>query len=149
MSKYLRIGIPAILVVGAAALFCFPGSPTVYYGDEVGMEGFEDPFNRRTFPWGKEDRELTDWFAALGNLRKKSPALRRGGLCWREGTGAVLAFERVCGDERVLCACNAGQNDAQIALPAGTWEVLVGDGKLREETLLLPARSAAVLRYQN
>ena len=113
------------------------------------MEGYEDPFNRRTFPWGKEDRDLTGWFAALGNLRKESPALRGGELRWLDGTGCVLAFERMWGDERVLCACNVGQDDAQIALPAGTWEGLVGDSGLWQETLSLPARSAAVLRCQN
>jgi len=149
MTAYEREYAKQLLKVGAAGLFCFPGSPTVYYGDEAGMEGFEDPFNRRTFPWGKEDRELTNWFAALGNLRRESPALRRGSLNWVESTGSVLVFERVCGDERVLCACNAGQDDAQIALPAGTWEVLLGDGSLWQETLTLSARSAAVLRSQN
>ncbi len=149
MTAYEREHAKRLLKVGAAVLFCFPGSPTVYYGDEAGMEGFEDPFNRRTFPWGKEDRELTDWFAALGNLRKENAALRRGELRWLEGTGCILAFERVWGDERVLCACNVGQDDAQIALPAGTWEVLVGDGERREEALRLSARSAVVLRYQN
>ena len=52
-----------LLQAAALLLFCFPGSPTVYYGDEAGMEGFEDPFNRHTFPWGQQDRELTGWFA--------------------------------------------------------------------------------------
>ena len=45
-----------LLKAAALLLFCFPGSPTVYYGDEVGMEGFEDPFNRQTYPWGYEDQ---------------------------------------------------------------------------------------------
>ena len=48
----------ARLKLGALVIFAFPGSPMVYYGDEAGMEGFEDPFNRRTYPRGREDGEL-------------------------------------------------------------------------------------------
>lgn len=53
-------------------LYAFPGSPTVYYGDEPGMEGFEDPFNRRTYPWGHEDTALLDWFRTLAGSRRRT-----------------------------------------------------------------------------
>ena len=148
MSAYERSYAKKLLKAGAAVLFCFPGSPTVYYGDEAGMEGFEDPFNRRTFPWGREDRELIGWFAALGNLRRENPALRRGELRWLSGEGALLAFERVSGKERVLCACNAGEEPVRLALPDGTWHLAVSDGAVENDGLLLPAQSAAVLRYK-
>ena len=59
----------ALLKLAALVLYAFPGSPTVYYGDEAGMDGFEDPFNRRTYPWGHEDTALLDWFRTLGRLR--------------------------------------------------------------------------------
>lgn len=134
------------LKVGAAVLFCFPGAPTVYYADEAGMEGFEDPFNRRTFPWGKEDRELTAWFAALGQLRRTSPALRKGELRWVTGEGGLLAFERVLKRERVLCACNAGEQPRTLELPAGKWAVLLGEGTPAQGVLTLPARSAVILK---
>ena len=132
------------LKLGAAVLFCFPGAPTVYYGDEAGLEGFEDPFNRRTFPWGREDRELTAWFAALGNLRKKSPALRKGTLRWLTGEGGLLAFERTWRRERVLCACNAGEQPAVLSVPEGKWIVLLGEGASEGGTLTLPPRSAVI-----
>lgn len=48
----------AKLRLAALVLFTFPGSPMIYYGDEAGMEGFEDPLNRGTYPWGREDRDL-------------------------------------------------------------------------------------------
>ena len=56
--------------------FTLPGAPTVYYGDEVGMEGYADPFNRRTYPWGREDEELLAHYRRLGQLRRDNPALR-------------------------------------------------------------------------
>ncbi len=75
-------------------LFAFPGSPMVYYGDEAGTEGFEDPFNRRTYPWGREDGELLEWYTALGKARRALPALRRGELAWTLTRGRVLSFLR-------------------------------------------------------
>ena len=51
------------------------------------MEGFEDPFNRRTFPWGREDQALLDWYRALGRARKELAPLRRGELAWERAEG--------------------------------------------------------------
>ncbi|MBR0283332.1 MAG: glycoside hydrolase family 13 protein, partial [Oscillibacter sp.] len=55
--------------LAAMILYAFPGSPTVYYGDECGMEGWEDPFNRGAYPWGHQENDLQRHFAALGRLR--------------------------------------------------------------------------------
>ena len=106
-----------LLRAASLLLFCFPGSPTVYYGDEAGMEGFEDPFNRQTYPWGHEDRELLDWFRALGRLRKEHPALRRGDIRYVCGKGPLLAFARSGGGETVLCAFNAGEDHQALRAP--------------------------------
>ena len=73
-GEWHTLFLPACLLAAALLLFCFPGSPTVYYGDEAGMEGFEDPFNRRTYPWGREDGELLEWYTALGKARRALPA---------------------------------------------------------------------------
>ncbi len=56
----------------------FPGTPCIYYGDEAGMEGYADPFNRGTYPWGREDRELLVWYQKLTNLRQGYAVLRTG-----------------------------------------------------------------------
>ena len=109
----------ARLKLGALVLYAFPGSPTLYYGDEAGMEGFEDPFNRRTFPWGREDGDLTAWFTALGRARGTLPALRRGELNWLRCDGRVLSFTRSLDGETLLCAVNAGDRPALLPLPDG------------------------------
>ena len=105
------------LMLGALVLFAFPGSPTVYYGDEAGMEGFEDPFNRRTYPWGSEDQTLLDWYTALGKARKELPALRRGDLFWGQTQGRLLTFLRQGEGEPVLAAVNVGKAPEPITLP--------------------------------
>ncbi|MDR0248093.1 MAG: glycoside hydrolase family 13 protein [Oscillospiraceae bacterium] len=94
------------LRVAAAILYAFPGSPMVYYGDEAGLEGFEDPFNRRGFPWGEEDKGLVAWFSSLGRARAKSAALRRGGIEYIAAGEGLLAFLRACEGERLLCLFN-------------------------------------------
>ncbi|MGD9678496.1 MAG: glycoside hydrolase family 13 protein [Vulcanibacillus sp.] len=50
--------------------FTFPGVPLIYYGDEVGLEGNEEPLNRRTYPWGKENTEILEWYKQVTKLRK-------------------------------------------------------------------------------
>ncbi len=105
--------------------YAFPGSPTLYYGDEAGMEGFEDPFNRRPFPWGAEDRDLTAWYAALGRARRTLPPLRRGDIQYIRAEGGVLAFTRTWEGDTVLCAANGGEELARLELP-GSWADLDG-----------------------
>lgn len=107
----------ARLRLGALVLFAFPGSPTIYYGDEAGMEGFEDPFNRGTYPWGREDEELLAWYTALGAARGALPALREGELAWVEARGRLLAFQRGGGRQAVLAAVNAGDGEESLSLP--------------------------------
>ena len=105
--------------------YAFPGSPTTYYGDEAGMEGFEDPFNRRTFPWGDEDRDLTAWYTALGKARKELAPLRKGDIAYVRAEGAVLAFTRTWEGDSVLCAANAGDRPTVLTV-AGSWAQVDG-----------------------
>ena len=106
-----------LLRAAALLLFTFPGSPTVYYGDEAGMEGFEDPFNRQTYPWGYEDRELVDWFRALGQLRSTHTALRDGEIEYLHGRGSLLVYQRRNQEETILCGFNAGEESLKMDLP--------------------------------
>ena len=68
------------LKMAAVIQFCMPGSPTIYYGDEAGMQGYGDPLNRRTFPWGHEDEELLYFYRTLCAERDQSEVLREGEL---------------------------------------------------------------------
>ena len=146
-SRQLKKG-RALLKAAALLLFCFPGSPTVYYGDEVGMQGFEDPFNRQTFPWGYEDRELLEWYRALGRLRSRHPALRKGGIRYVCGRGPLLAFVRESEEERLLCAFNAGGEEHAFSFDEGKLFPLIGRPQFSQMdglyTIALPPRSGAV-----
>lgn len=105
------------LRLAALVMYAFPGSPTVYYGDEAGMQGFEDPFNRATYPWGREDHELIAYFTRLGALRNARESLQRGAIEYLTVEDAVLAFRRTAGNEVSLAACNAGEKPALLSVP--------------------------------
>lgn len=123
------------LKLGSLLLYALPGSPTLYYGDEVGMEGFEDPFNRRPFPWGKEDGHLLAWFTALGKARKELLPLRRGTLAWLPAPGQTAAFVRSLNGESLLTAVNAGETPALLELPGGAdLSLLPMEGQLLRQT---------------
>lgn len=141
----------ALTRLAALVLFAFPGAPTIYYGDEAGMEGFEDPFNRGTFPWGNQPLELRQWFSLLGHLRRSRPSLSRGRFRWLCASGPLLAFARETESERTVLVTNAGQEVRTLTLPwhwAPPQDLLTGqvypagDGLL---TLTLPPRTGLLL----
>ena len=107
----------ALVKLAALVLFTFPGSPTVYYGDEAGMEGFEDPFNRGGYPWGHEDKSLKAWFTRLGTLRQQRQELRRGTIQYLYASGPLLAFSRELEGARTVTVVNAGTAPEALCLP--------------------------------
>lgn len=66
------------LKLAALLQMTFPGVPCVYYGDEAGLEGYRDPLNRCTYPWGREDLELVEWYRLLARIRNNHACLRTG-----------------------------------------------------------------------
>ena len=136
--------------LASALLYAFPGSPMLFYGDEAGLQGLEDPFCRGGYPWGREDGDLLAWFRLLGRVRKR-PSLRRGDLTWLHAQGPLLAFRRQAEGETTAAAFNTGDADETLTLP---WEgrealdLLTGqrfaawEGRI---ALRLPARGAVLL----
>ena len=108
------------LRLAAALLYSFPGSPTVFYGDEAGMEGWEDPFNRRTYPWGEENQKLVRYYQALGRLRKSRKSLQQGDITYLYASGGGLVLRRQYGSEVTVTALNASTDSLELTLP---WEV--------------------------
>ena len=97
--------------------FTLPGAPCVYYGDEAGMEGYADPFNRRPYPWGREDEELLSHYRNLGQLRRDTLALRLGDVRFQTAQDGHLAFTRAYRGEKVHIYLN--RSDDVWAIPAG------------------------------
>ena len=82
------------LLMASFLQYTLPGSPSLYYGDEALMEGYKDPFNRRTYPWGREDWEMVNHFKRLGQLRRSSEVLRLGDIQFFEAGDKHLGYTR-------------------------------------------------------
>ena len=102
------------LFFAAALQYTLPGSPSVYYGDEVGMAGHKDPFNRRTYPWGKEDPILLGHFRQLGRLRKEQDALRLGDIRFFHADGQKVGFARSYQDKILRIYLNRSSENWEI-----------------------------------
>ena len=77
------------------------GMPCIYYGDEIGLEGYRDPFNRMSYPWGKEDTTILEWVRNLTKIRKANKF--NGEIEFVEKNNECLAYK--IGDNEI-CANN-------------------------------------------
>lgn len=78
----------------------FPGVPCVYYGDEAGAQGYKDPFNRGTYPWENENKELLAWYKKVIGLRHKYDVLKTGEWHCLYAEGAVYGYVRRIANSR-------------------------------------------------
>jgi glycosidase len=113
-------------------LFTYVGVPMIYYGDEVGMMGDNDPDCRRPMVWDPvaQDRELLAWHRQLIRIRKAHPALRRGRVQTVHAAGDIYAFERQHGTDYVLVMLNRAATAQTVRLPDVYWK---GTPSLRDE----------------
>lgn len=103
------------LYLASVLQFTLPGIPSIFYGDEAGLQGFDDPINRRPYPWGGEDKEILDHYKKLGRIRRENRAVFSGGFNMRDENGLV-AYERAGGDDEILIAVNAGADDKTLII---------------------------------
>lgn len=101
------------LYLASVLQFTLPGIPSIFYGDEAGLQGFDDPINRRPYPWGSEDEEILAHYRKLGRIRRENRAVFSGGFNMRDENGLV-AYERAGGDDEILIAVNAGADDKTL-----------------------------------
>lgn len=88
--------------------YTVPGTPLLYYGDEVGMFGYNDPYNRKPYAWGKEDKELLSHYIVIGEMRKKSKAIKLGDFKPIFSGNHTIAYERNYKGEKVIVIINRG-----------------------------------------
>lgn len=141
----------AVLMLKIAAIvqYSLPGVPTIYYGDEAGLQGYRDPFNRACYPWGNENRELIDFYKRLGecrhllNMKKReiSPIFYEGG---------VVCFSISDEEKAAICCVNLTENTQEIPLPDTLQlnEVLicVGGEVQWSQGLKIASKTACIIR---
>lgn len=142
----------------AALQLTWPGIAGIYYGDEVGLTGHDDPDDRRPYPWSEEDSELRGWYARLANLRRDHESLRTGDLRFlaTDDEAGLLAYLRRTDAEAAVVAVNLSDEPRRLeidltdALPAGIGlEMALGEAEHqldgRSLVLSMPARGVALL----
>jgi cyclomaltodextrinase / maltogenic alpha-amylase / neopullulanase len=143
------------LELATLLLFTFPGAPSVYYGDEIGLDGgLPDHWARRPFPWNEDawDHDLRWHYQRLIALRRDTPALRTGTYQALAATERSYAFIRQLEGTLVVVALNTSDNPDAVVLPVKGLDephYAVGEPVSMSEsnpgvTLSLPARSGAI-----
>ncbi|MGN0564601.1 MAG: glycoside hydrolase family 13 protein [Candidatus Heritagella sp.] len=108
-----------LMKLAAVMQYTLPGVPCVYYGDEAGVQGYRDPFNRTCYPWGQENKELLDWYQRLGALRGSCPCLREGSFEPLMAYGHTISYLRRGAGQELMVAVNQGDTPSQI--PVAPW----------------------------
>ncbi|MFY7805791.1 MAG: glycoside hydrolase family 13 protein [Limnoraphis robusta] len=148
-------GDKASVELATLLLLTFPGAPSIYYGDEVGLAGELDPDSRRGFPFQKAwDEHTLNYHKQLIALRHQYRALKIGGYQILFAEGLVYGFARIFEDEEVIVVVNSATQSVNITMEAGSLKsrpekVLYGHAELSWEgenlTLNLPERSGCIL----
>lgn len=134
--------------ISAATLqFTLPGMASIYYGDEAGMQGFEDPLNRRCYPWGKENTELLEYYRKLAGYKSDCKALRTGSIEFLPSPDGIIDFVRYTDNQRIRTIVNgAGQT---IEVPLSGKVLLSYFGSQATQQLSLHPWGCAVILENN
>jgi len=119
------------------------GVPSLYYGDEIGMQGYIDPLNRKCYPWDNQDEELLNWYRFLGELREEYSAFKHGDFAEIFADKGAYIFKRFSNDSELLIAVNSGKET--VGLQFNDKLLNLVEEKVYENEFILYPDSFAVL----
>ena len=120
------------LKAAAVIQYTLPGVPSLFYGDEAGVEGYGDPFCRATYPWGRENQELLEFYKNLGKVRKDCKAFVDGNFYTIYANRDAIAYTRSNDESQVFVAVNRGKDNICINIPK-EFENLKSFGKAQQD----------------
>jgi len=103
--KARQLAVQRLKIVSLVQMM-FPGVPCIYYGDEAGVEGYGDPYNRGTYPWGKEDREILEWYRRILRMHAEYETLQTGDFQSLYFIPDVYGFKRAGDEEEIIVLIN-------------------------------------------
>ena len=135
-----------LLKLAAVLQYTLPGVPSLYYGDEAGLQGHGDPFCRATYPWGKENTELLEFYKSLGNMRKNQKVFKSGDFVPIVSENGLFVFKRKSGNAEILIAVNPTTDTKEINLDGITNKTksLLGISP-EKQILVLPPFSFSII----
>lgn len=123
--------------------FTLPGVPTIYYGDEIGMEGYKDPLNRGFFTWDRINEEILSWYKFLGNLRNEYSVFADGEFSEIYTKDGAFIFTRSNEYSEILVAINNGNKEISLNFDGKLYDLL--GQKFYKDEILLPVNACALL----
>lgn len=141
LSEEEKLRAKTKLKIASLIQFTIMGVPCIYYGDEVGLEGDNDPYNRRCFPWDNIDEDLYNWYKTLAEIRK-NPVFKKGDFNILYHGEGVLVYERIDITGRVLVLINNGKYPFEAKIDnmmrnMFTGEIVKGDIVLNQGQVLV------------
>ena len=128
------------LKVASVLQFTLPGMPMIYYGDEAGMEGYHDPFCRRPYPWGRENKELLGHYTRLCHIKKEEKSLHSSPLEFVCHSDGLVVYKR----GELLILVNVSEEEKMFEIKGKYTELLKGCAE--KDSITLPAMSAKILK---
>ena len=136
------------LFIAAALQYTIFGIPSLFYGDEVGLEGYGDPFCRKPFPWGREDAEILAFYRRLGAIRCENSVFCDGDFKILCEDAHALAFSRRNAKDHIIVAANRGKKPFEVRLRSPAVELLSGKREEKRKTTV-PCDSVRIWRLDN
>jgi len=103
----------------------WPGAPTLYYGDEAGLTGWTDPDNRRTYPWGHENKEMLNFHRELIRIHKDYDVIKTGSLLYLGGAQNFISYGRFNKKDKLVVAINRSDSEMYVDIPV--WQIGITD----------------------
>ena len=129
--------------IASSIQYILPGIPSIYYGDEIGMQGFEDPLNRQTMKWDAINNELLSHYKALGEIRKKYKEEILGDINIKEDD--YLIIERKNNDSSIILLANSGEKRASYLLD-GEYVDLLSRRVFNDKRIVIDPLEVYILR---
>ena len=123
----------AIFKQGVVMQMTLPGAPTLYYGDEAGVCGWTDPDNRRTYPWGKEDFELIEFYRDMIFIHNHCDELKKGSYKQLDWGNNYLSYGRFDALNGTVTAINTSDHEINVKIPV--WQLNIPNGNVMERLM--------------
>lgn len=136
-----------LVKLASAVQFTLPGIPSIYYGDEIGMQGYRDPFNRGYFNEENIEESLLEHYRKLGKIRSENSCFKDGSFRFISCERACIAFVRKDENSEILVIANRNETDIEYYLHED-WqgkEIIFGEGKCTH-FVNVPALSAIIIK---
>ena len=146
MSKERKKEAARLLSSVYTVIATLPGIPSVFYGDEAGLEGYGDPFNRMPFPWGEEDLCLTEHYRKIGQIRRSNSVYKRGGLDVLLLADDIFAFKRTENGISFITVFNNSEDEVSLSFSARAKEMISG---LWNDKFVLKKYECAIFKAKN